>query len=82
MLEEEARKIMQFFGGLEFNHLVFLMVLGSLTALTAYSIDVTIFEINSRKIKWAEDHEYNFFIRYACWISFHFIMMMYCASVG
>lgn len=78
----EQRKLFQFFGGLQFNHLVFLLVLGSLSALTAYAIDVTVFEINSRKAKLAEDNNYNFFLRYICWISFHWICMMYCAAVG
>lgn len=43
----EQNKVFQFFGGLQFNHFVFLMVLGSVSAVTAYAIDLTVFEINS-----------------------------------
>ena len=43
----EHNKMFQFFGGLKFNHLVFLLVLGAVTALTAYAVDVTVFQINS-----------------------------------
>lgn len=43
----EHNKMFQFFGGLKINHLVFLFVLGAVTALTAYAVDVTVFQINS-----------------------------------
>jgi hypothetical protein len=43
----EQSKVFQFFGGLQFNHLVFLLLLGAVSAVTAYAIDVTVFEINS-----------------------------------
>ena len=49
MLTEQS-KVFQFFGGLQLNHFIFLMVLGALTAITAYALDVAVFEINSRKI--------------------------------
>jgi hypothetical protein len=39
--------VFQFFGGLQFNHFVFLIVLGSLSAITAYAVDLTVFEVNS-----------------------------------
>jgi len=39
--------VFQFFGGLQFNHMVFLLLLGAVSAVTAYAIDVTVFEINS-----------------------------------
>lgn len=47
----EHGKVNQFFGGVEINHLLFLMLLGSLTAISSYLIDVTIFEINSSKFE-------------------------------
>jgi hypothetical protein len=43
----EQNKVFQFFGGLQFNHFVFLIVLGSLSALTAYAVDLIVFELNS-----------------------------------
>lgn len=45
----EQNKVFQFFGGLQFNHFVFLILLGSLSAITAYAIDLTVFEVNSSK---------------------------------
>ena len=39
----EQNKVFQFFGGLQFNHFVFLIVLGSLSAITAYAVDLTVF---------------------------------------
>jgi H+/Cl- antiporter ClcA len=41
-----------------------------------------IYKTHIGKNNLGEDHHYNFFIRYACWILFHWICMMYCASVG
>jgi hypothetical protein len=46
----EQSKVVQFFGGLQVNHFVFLMVMGSLGAISAYAIDLTVFEVNSSKI--------------------------------
>ena len=43
----EQSNVQQYFGGLQFNHFVFLMVLGSISAVTAYAIDLTVFQINS-----------------------------------
>jgi hypothetical protein len=45
----EHGKVNQFFGGLQFNHFVFLLVLGFLTAITCYALDLTVFEVNSSK---------------------------------
>lgn len=47
----EQNNVQQYFGGLQFNHFVFLMVLGSVSALTAYAIDLTVFEVNSSMIE-------------------------------
>ena len=80
------------FGGLKPAHFIYLMILGSVGALLAYSMDVTVFEINSRKcswvlqilgkIAWAHDDQYNWYLRYACWIGFHYFCMIICACVG
>ena len=37
------------FGGIKPAHMIYLMVLGAVGALLAYSLDLTVFEINSRK---------------------------------
>ena len=89
----EQNGLNQLFGGLNPWHFIFLLLLGTIGAALAYSLDVTVFLINSRKkmewshvssdkVAWAHDEDYNFWLRYACWIAFHLCMMLICASIG
>ena len=48
-LQDEQKGYNEMFGGIKPSHMIYLMVLGAVGALLAYSLDLTVFEINSRK---------------------------------
>lgn len=91
-MHNEQEGYNQMFGGLQPGHFIYLLTLGSIGALLAYSLDLAVFEINSRnspyfktrsdKIAWAHDESYNWYLRYACWIGFHYFCMIICACIG
>eukprot|EP00347_Sterkiella_histriomuscorum_P004338 403360828 len=81
-MRKEQQGLSQLFGGLNPYHFLYLLLLGSMGAALAWVLDSTVFFLNSHKIAWAHDESFNFWGRYACWISWHLCMMLICASIG
>ncbi len=52
----EQNNVMQFFGGLQFNHFVFLTLLGALTAISSYTIDLVVTKVNGCKFTEESTH--------------------------
>lgn len=86
-----TRLFQEKFGIVNFHHFLFLALLGIITALVAFTVDLIAFHaidcnidlLNSLvKLSICNNHEYNYYLRFAVYVGFAVVFMMIAASIG